>query len=157
MSAMKVVLLVDGLDTAQLLDSLAALLPVQEAELVLAYVRGPAPRAALDMVRRGPGRHPLPPPRERELSAAEVERGERALSEAAELARSLASRVETVQLSGDAGHVICELAAHSRADVVAVRAGGRDQPPAGPRSLGPAARFITDHCPCPVLLLRQSR
>jgi hypothetical protein len=31
----------------------------------------------------------------------------------------------------------------------------RDQPPVGPKSLGPTARFVSDHSPCPVLLLRE--
>jgi hypothetical protein len=42
-------------------------------------------------------------------------------------------------------------------DLIAIRAGGRDQPPVGPKSLGPTARFISDHGPCPVLLLREGR
>ncbi len=142
---MRVLLLVDGLHSEELLRSLGRLLELGRAELLLAYARGPAARGALDLVMHRPGPHHLPPGRERELDQEEVARGERALAEAVELARPLAARVEGVQVAGEAGHALCELARARAVDVVALRTGGH---------LGPVARFVADHCPCPVLLLR---
>jgi nucleotide-binding universal stress UspA family protein len=120
------------------------------------YVRGPSPRAGLELMRHRPGRHGLLPHRERELAEAERAGGDEALEEAARLAASLAKEPKTLQLSGEPGRAVCEAATRERADLVVVRAAGRDVPPVGPRSLGPVARFITDHCPCPVLLLRSA-
>jgi len=150
----RILLVVDGLHTHELLGSVARTAPLAAAELWLVYVRGPGPRVGLDMVRHRPGRHALPPGRERDLNEAEVARGANALEEAERLALPLASEVRTVQLDGEAGRVVCDLARAQGIDLVAIRAGGRDQPPLGPQSVGPAARFIADHSPCPVLLIR---
>jgi len=150
----RVLLVVDGLHTRDLLGSVSRTAPLTQAELWLVYVRGPGPRAGLDMVRHRPGGHPLPPGRERGLDEAESARGVEALAEAETLARPLAAAVRTKQLEGEPGRVVCDLARVEGIDLVAIRAGGRDQPPLGPRSLGPAARYIADHSPCPVLLIR---
>jgi len=151
---MKALVLIDGLHTADTLDSLARLLNLGEAELLLVYVQGPGPRAGLDLVRRRPGGHQLPPHRERELAEAEHEGAASALAEAEDRARRLAPSVETIQLRGEPGRAVVDLAVQRRVDLIAVRAGGVDQARAGPRSLGPLARFVADHSPCAVLLLR---
>ena len=80
-----------------------------------------------------------------------------ALAEAEAAARSLAAAVETAQVSGEPGPAVCELARSAGVDLIAIRAGGRDQPRVGPKSLGPTARFVSDHSPCHVLLLRGGR
>ncbi len=57
---------------------------------------------------------------------------------------------------GRPGHTIVERAAERRADcvVVGVRAAAV-RVAADPHSLGHAARFVVDHAPCPVLLVRR--
>jgi nucleotide-binding universal stress UspA family protein len=150
---MRVLVLIDGLNSADMLDSLAQLLNLSQADLLLVYVQGPGPRAGLDLVRRRPGGHQLPPHRERDVADAEQESAASALAEAEARARDLAGSVEAVQLRGEPGRAVLELALEKRVDLIAVRAAGRDQA-AGPRSLGPIARFVADHSPCPVLLLR---
>ena len=147
-------MLVDGFHTEELLHSLGRVVRLGEADLLLLYVRGPGPRAGLDMVRHRSGGHRLPEPRERELVEAELEGSSGALLEAEKLAHSLAAAVETMQTAGEPGRVVCDVAGRARVDLIAIRAGGRDQPPVGPTSLGSAARFVADHSPCPVLLLR---
>ena len=151
---MKVLVLIDGLHSREILDALARLVDLRSAELLLAYVSGPAPRAGLDLVRRRPGDRPLPPHRERELREAEDTAGGDALSDAETAARELGAAVDSIRLAGEPGRAICELADERRADLVVVRAGGWDRPPMGGPALGPAARFIADHCRAPVLLLR---
>jgi nucleotide-binding universal stress UspA family protein len=150
---MRVLVLIDGLHSADVLDSLRHLLNLGEADLLLVYVQGPGARAGLDMVRRRPGGHQLPPHRERGVADAENESAATALAEAEARARDLARSVETVQLRGEPGRAVLDLAVEKRVDLIAVRTGGRDQA-AGPRSLGPIARFVADHSPCAVLLLR---
>ena len=151
---MRLLILVDGLHTEEMLQSLSVLLRLSEAELLLVFVRSAGPRAGLGLVRHRPGHRALPPARERDLAQAELQGAEAALQEAERLARPLAKSVSAHRLDADeAGRAVCDLAARQNVDLVIVRARGRDQPP-GPRSLGPTARFISDHCRCPVLLLR---
>jgi nucleotide-binding universal stress UspA family protein len=154
---MRVLVLVNGFHTDELLDSLRRMLRLDQTELLLVYVRGPDPRAGLDLVRHGPGGHRLPPHRERELLEAERFGSASALEDAELLARALVGTVRTVQLDGEPGRAVCDLAVRELVDLIVIRAGGRNQPPIGPKSLGPAARFVTDHSPCPVLLLRGGR
>ena len=154
LNQLRILVLVDGFDTEGLFDSLARLLQLRAAELLLVFVHRTGPRPGLDLAPRRPGGHELPPHRERELASAEIEGGHQALAEAAKVARQLAAKVESRQLDGEPGRVVCEFAKAERADLVAVRGTGHGRPPVGPGSLGPTARFIVDHSPCPVLLLR---
>src|SRR5207245_9772071 len=98
-----------------------------------------------------------PPHRERELVEAELVGGASALTEAEVRARALVATVKSLHVAGEPGRAVCYVAAGELVDLIVMRAGGRDQPPVGPRSLGPTARFVTDHSPCPVLLLRGRR
>jgi nucleotide-binding universal stress UspA family protein len=154
---MRLLLLIDGFRTAELLAALSRAVPLSEAELVLVHVAGPNPRAGFEMLRRRPGGHRLPPHRKLELTEAEEQLGAAALAEAKQLAQPDARAVMAVQVEGEPGRTVCEIAAKDGIDLVALRAGGRGQPAMGPASLGPAARYIADHCPCPVLLLRGGR
>lgn len=152
---MRILVLIDGVHTKETFDELARLVHLDGAELLLAYVRSPGQRTSLELMRRRPGGHrPLPPHRERELIEAETAGGESAVAEAEAVSRGYGSSVTTIQISGEPGRAVCELAAREHAELIVVRAGGRDRPPIGPGSLGPTARFITDHGPAPVLLLR---
>jgi nucleotide-binding universal stress UspA family protein len=154
---MRVLVLVDRIHNDELFTTLSHLINLKDVELLLAFVRSPAQREGLEIIQRRPGGHRLPPRREAEVSEAEVAAGEAAMAEAEELARAGGALVETIQLVGEPGHSICDLAASRDVDLVVLRAGGRDRPPFGPASLGPVARFVTDHCAGPVLLLRSPR
>jgi nucleotide-binding universal stress UspA family protein len=151
---MQVLVLIDGQHSRELLDALSRLLLLEDAELLLAYVTGPGPRAGLEMVRDRPGARPLPPDREQELRDSEMAATAETVAQAEQAARVHSSAVETVQLTGRPGHEICDLAERRGVDLVVVRVGGRDRPPIGPGSLGPAAKFIADHSRRPVLLIR---
>lgn len=152
--AKRVLILVDGLHTRDLIDAVARAIGLDGAAVLLLYVHPVAARAGLEMPGRRPGGHRLPPHRLREVEEAEHQSGAEALAEAAGAVREVAVDVETTEVRGDAGKLVCDSASRWRADVVVVRAGGRDRPPVGPASLGPAARFITDHAPCAVLVTR---
>jgi len=155
MSSVRVLILVDGLHAREIVSAVARLVDLRSADVLLAYVEGPDARAGLDLVRQqGPGNRPLPPDRERELREAEESAGGAAIAEAEAAVREHGANAQPIRVTGKPGHAVCELAEQRRADLVVVRAGGRDRPPIGPGSLGPAARFISDHCRAPVLLLR---
>jgi nucleotide-binding universal stress UspA family protein len=149
-SVTRVLVLVDGIHTRDVLDAVRRRVADDSLELVLAYVRGGRGRAGLELMRR----RPLPPHLAEEVGAAEAAGGRAALDEAIGLA-AFAAEVTTLELEGEPGRAVCEAAARAGADLVAVRAaGGPDGHETGPKSLGPTARFIADHSPCPVLLLR---
>lgn len=151
---MRILVLVDGLHTGEVLDQLAGLVRLAGAELLLTYVRSGGPRAGLDMIGRRPGHRPIAPHRRAEVMAAEEAVIGEALAEAQELARRHGCAAEPLRVEGEPGHAVCELASRRQVQLVVVRVGGRDRPPFGPGSLGPVARFVTDHCASPVLLLR---
>ena len=63
---------------------------------------------------------------------------------------------ETLEREGRPELEIVNFAAEWRADLVVVcsRAAYRERREIGPKSVGHVARFVVDHAPCPVLLLR---
>lgn len=122
--------------------------------MLVAYVRSPRARSGLELIRRRPGGHYLPPHREQELIEAEIAGDADAVSEAESLARSAGASVESMQRIGEPGPAICEIAARRKVDLVVVSA---PEVGIGQASLGPTARFVTDHSPVPVLLLRGPR
>lgn len=145
MEARRILVLVDGIHTRELLAGLGEIVRSDGTELVLVYVVGHGPRASLDMVRRRPGGVHMPPHRERSLSTAERARAGEALEEAARLVPP-AARVRTAVLEGEPGHAMVELAVRERAVALVVRG--------APRGLGPIGRFIADHAPCAVIFVR---
>ena len=122
-------------------------------ELVLLHVIDAGPRHDLNGLRG-----PLHPHHERkgELDAAEEETGEATLGEALEEAGRLglvaAKRLER----GRPEQVIVSLAAEIGAGLVVIQARESPQshPRIGPPSVGRTARFVVDHSPTAVLLLR---
>lgn len=70
---------------------------------------------------------------------------------------SYLAQAETLEREGRPGHEIVNVAAEWQADVVLICAraeyGGKGS--IGPKSVGHVARFVLDHAPCPVLLVRQ--
>ena len=63
---------------------------------------------------------------------------------------------ETFQRQGRPEREIVNIAAEWQADLVIIcpRAEYGGKPAIGPRSVGHVARFVLDHAPCPVLLVR---
>jgi nucleotide-binding universal stress UspA family protein len=71
-------------------------------------------------------------------------------------ARAYLTDAESMQREGRPEREIVNTAAEWRADVVIVcsRAEYGEKAQIGPRSVGHVARFVLDHAPCPVLLVR---
>ncbi len=81
---------------------------------------------------------------------------EEAAQEVLEEAHRSYPHAETVYRRGQPERVIVNFAAEWRSDLVVIcprslQSGG---PVIGPKSLGHIARFVVDHAPCPVLLVR---
>lgn len=142
----------------ELIAELDALLPLRGHEAVLVHVIDTGVRGEMGLLR---GRHhpPRPLPRHRAIAIGDAERSvaARALAEARAAAeRRGAAVVDGVVGEGEPGRLVAALAADHRCALVAiaVRDDDRRDVPPGPKSLGHTARFVLDHSPCPVLLVR---
>jgi nucleotide-binding universal stress UspA family protein len=140
-----------------------------EHELRLLHVIDSGPRHALDEFLHGPGplRRPRPPPpppppgRAQPLGPvdqAEAEAGAAILEEARREAERAGTRFSAQVERGRPEQVIVQIAQQLRCDLIAIQAseGAAGRPRLGPRSVGHTARFVLDHAPCDVLLLRTS-
>jgi nucleotide-binding universal stress UspA family protein len=128
------------------IDDARALLP-SDAEITLLHVASTEPETVARGARRGLlGRHP-PPPDAPELETISQQAARELLDEALERLGRAAT------LESRRGRVEREVvAAAEQADLLVLARDG-DRERLGPRSLGPATRFVIDHAPCQVLLI----
>ncbi len=128
------------------------------AELLLLHVIDTGPRQELERL-GGPLRHGPRggPGRERELDAAEESGGQGALDEAFATAQAAGLRATTRLERGKPEQVIVRVADEVKAALIVIdaRDNPTEHPPHGPASVGHTARFVLDHAPCDVLLLRR--
>jgi nucleotide-binding universal stress UspA family protein len=119
-----------------------------DAEITLLHVASTEPETVAGAARRGLlGRHAPPPSAPRQLQAVSERAAQALLTEA----QSRLGRPATLQ--SRRGRVEREVvAAAERADVLILARDG-DHTRLGPRSIGPATRFVIDHAPCRVVLL----
>ncbi len=127
------------------IDDANALLP-GDAEIKLLHVASTEPETVARAARHGLlGRHPPPGPAGLQTIS------EQAARELLCEARDRLGRAAT--LESRRGRVEREVvAAAKRADLLILARDG-DRERLGPRSLGPATRFVIDHAPCQVLLI----
>lgn len=164
---MRVLCCLDGTNTERLAQQVFALLNVKDLRLVLLYVIDVGPGHEMERIRQrymGMGQ------RGADLLAqttqAEQEQGEEIVTMAQSTFRThwpggapSAEQIENVLLRGKPEQEIVRLGASMSIDLIVLcnrRVLGPHEPPhpPGPKSIGHTARFIIDHAPCPVLLLR---
>jgi nucleotide-binding universal stress UspA family protein len=119
-----------------------------DAEITLLHVASTEPETVARAAHRGLlGRRPPPPPAPQELQSISEQAAHELLTDAQTRLGRPAS------LKARRGRVEREVvAAADGIDIlILARDGDRDRP--GPRSLGPATRFVIDHAPCRVLLI----
>jgi nucleotide-binding universal stress UspA family protein len=125
----------------------ARLLP-SGAEITLLYVTSTEPETLAHAARRGLlGRHstpPAPPQALQEIS----EQAAKDLLTQARVRLGLAATLEARR-----GRVEREVVAAAEHMDILILARDGDRERLGPRSLGPATRFVIDHAPCRVLLI----
>ena len=143
-------------DGALVVREALALLP-GAIELIVLHVIDERPRHAVEGT-RGPLRRSSPE-RQRELGQVEEAAGNTALAEAEAAAHNAGAQelsVTALLERGKPEQVIVAQARDLRADLVAIRPREYPErfPRIGPPSVGHTARFVVDHAPCPVLLLR---
>lgn len=152
---MRIVVAIDERTAEGELERLPRLLSMQGSEALLVHVLDTGGReeweraAARRLLRPGPaGRG------EQRMRGADRQGGERALARAAALAATWGvARIETRLLEGAPKHEIRRLLDMEGADLLAVFVHGRET---GPKSIGKEARFLIDHAPCPVLVVKES-
>jgi nucleotide-binding universal stress UspA family protein len=139
----------------ELLADLHRVVPLRGAELLLAHVIDNGARGEIDLARGRLLPRPLPHHRLRSIGEAERRAAMSALEEAAAAAVALGAATETIVGEGEPGRLLSRLAGERDCHLVAVasRADRRDERP-GPHSVGHTARFVLDHSPRPVLLVR---
>jgi nucleotide-binding universal stress UspA family protein len=151
----RVLVCVDGGSPARLLATAVPLLPrgVRWVALHVIDVRG---RAELEWLRHGlPGAGPLPPHLRAAIEEAGRERAQTVLAAAGEVFRQHGIQPDPSQVRvGEPGREICGVAAAWPAELVVLGASRQPRPEPGPKSVGRTARFVVDHAPCPVLLIR---
>ncbi|MGH7920434.1 MAG: universal stress protein [Candidatus Dormibacteraceae bacterium] len=133
------------------LRGLATTLGAGSRELLLCHVVDNGARGEMGMA-HGFGPHrALGGHRARAVLDAEREAAAGILEEAAREAPGAARIVE----EGEPGRVLCRLARERGVTLVVVGArNGLGPDPPHPHSVGSTARFVLDHAPCPILLVR---
>jgi nucleotide-binding universal stress UspA family protein len=135
-------------DTWEVTVAEAAVYLPSEAEITLLHVASTEPETVAHAARRGRlGRH-SPPRTEREPLQAISEQAAHELLADAEARLGRPARLQARR--GRVEHEV--VAAADRMDILVLARDG-DRARLGPRSLGPAARFVVDHAPCRVLLI----
>jgi len=144
-------------------------------ELHLLHVIDVGPRHTLEHLLHGPRHRPPPPPpprgppppqagvqppplpeRERRISEAEESAASAALEEARLEAERAGVRFHLHSTSGRPEQLVVASAEQLACQLVVIRASeaGTGTPRLGPASVGHTARFVLDHAPCDVLLVR---
>jgi nucleotide-binding universal stress UspA family protein len=151
---MRVLCCLDGTNAEQIAKATEMLSAGQQLTLSILYVIDIGPRTEMDHLRerffRSRARHL---PHEEEILESEKASAKDILNAGL---RYLA-HAETIEREGRPGHEIVNVAAEWQADVVLIcaRAQYGGKAIIGPKSVGHVARFVLDHAPCPVLLVRQ--
>jgi nucleotide-binding universal stress UspA family protein len=154
---MRILVCADGASIGWLLDRAVDYVR-QPVDWLVVHVVDTRGRVDLGLLRAGvPGAPPLAAGQRASIIAAAQEHAravrddiERALGERSLVSTGVFDRI------GEPGREICSVARVERADLVVLRAKRRPGPPSGPPSVGHTARFVVDHAPCPVLLLRDA-
>ena len=132
----------------------------KEAECLLLHVIDTGPRHDWKDFLRGP-LHPRPHhdklPHEAAITAAEEAASRGAIEEAMEAAQQIGLKATATVKEGQPEKVIVQVARETEAALIAIwaREGGAGHPRMGPAAVGHTARFVIDHAPCDVLLLRE--
>jgi nucleotide-binding universal stress UspA family protein len=127
------------------------------AELLLLHVIDTGPRHDLkhliEGLRHGPASIPGRGP---ELSAAEETAGQTSLAETQAAAEAAGFSAQSRSAKGRPEEVIMQVARDEAVLLICIsaREGAEGHPHIGPASVGHTARFVLDHAPCDVLLLR---
>ncbi len=150
---MRVLCCLDGTNIEQVIRALSTLLTADDRTVGLLYVTDLGPHHEIERKREGllRPRHPSGPLREK-IQQAEVAAAQDILQEGLRYV----PQAETLSREGKPEREIIQCAAEWNADLIVIcpRSPAFGGPAQGPKSVGHVARFVLDHAPCPVLLVR---
>jgi nucleotide-binding universal stress UspA family protein len=150
---MRVLCCLDGTNVEQVSKATTMLSTSETLTLGLLYVIDTGPWKDIGRTRERFLRRPGPPAlREQEMQQTEAGAAREILEEGM---RHLPG-AETLERQGRPEREIVNAAAEWRADLIMINARAEydQRPVVGPKSVGHVARFVLDHAPCPVLLVR---
>ncbi len=151
---MRVLCCLDGTNGEQVSKAVSKLLRAEPRTIGVLYVTDTGPEVQMERHRERFLRPPHPPlPRREQMRQAEEASAQEILEEGS---RYLGG-AERLWRTGRPEREIVHAAVEWQADVLVICSsspqGGGPLPP-GPKSVGHVARFVLDHAPCPVLLVR---
>jgi len=150
---MRVLCCLDGANVEQISRATAMLSTGESLTLALLYVIDSGSREEIGRTRERFFRRPgAPAARSQEIRQAEAGAAREILEEGVHYFPG----AETLERQGRPEREIVNAAAEWRADLVMINARAEygQKPVIGPKSVGHVARFVLDHAPCPVLLVR---
>lgn len=152
---MRVMGCLDGTNAELIGNAMQTFTTSEPLTIALLAVIDTGPRKDIDRIRERFWRPPMHLRREplsSEMEAAESASAEETLKAGLEYAKG----AETLLRQGLPELEIVNTAAQWKADVIVIgaRAEYGEAPHVGPHSVGHVARFVLDHAPCPVLLVR---
>ncbi len=151
---MRLLCCLDGTNIQQISSVISSMLRQDGLTIGALYVTDTGPHGEIERQReRFPGHPGLPPLRREQMQQADLAAAEDILNEGV---RSLPG-AEKLQRTGRPEREIVMCASEWQADLIVIcpRSPLRSDPALGPRSVGHVARFVLDHAPCPVLLVRR--
>ncbi len=152
---MRILCCLDGTNSEQLSKAAALFTGAEAPTYGLLYVIDTEPRREIERTRERFMRRPGGLPRQEQMQEAEQFSAQETLNEGLRFWPG----AETLQRTGRPEREIVNCAAEWQADVILIlpRAHYGHQPDLGPKSVGHVARFVLDHAPCPVFLVRPLR
>ncbi len=150
---MRVLCCIDGTNVEQVSKAVGALLGTETRTIGVLYVTDTGPEVQMERHLERFLRPPRPPlPRREQMRQAEEASAQEILEEGS---RYLGG-AEMLRRTGRPEREIVQAAVEWQADVLVIcsRSPQGGGPPLGPKSVGHVARFVLDHAPCPVLLVR---
>lgn len=151
---MRLLCCLDGTNIEQISAAISSLLRQNDLIISVLYVTDTGPHGEIERQReRFPGRPGLRPMRREQMQQADQAAAQDILDEGV---RYLPD-AEKLQRIGRPEREIVMCASAWQADLIVIcpRSPQRTEPALGPRSVGHVARFVVDHAPCPVLLVRK--
>jgi nucleotide-binding universal stress UspA family protein len=150
---MRVLCCLDGTNGEQVSRAVSAFLKEESRAMGVLYVTDTGPREEMERQRERFLRPPHPPlPRHEQMRQAERASAQEILEEGSRLLGG----AELIERTGRPEREIVQAALEWQAHVIVIcsRSATGGGPHLGPKSVGHVARFVLDHAPCPVLLVR---
>lgn len=149
---MRVLCCLDGTNIEQIRQATSMLSTAPPLTLGLLYVIDVGPRAEIERTRERFMRPSGPLPRREQMQQADESTAQDILHEGLRYFPN----AEALQRQGKPEREIVSCAAEWNANLIIVcsRAAYNRMREVGPKSVGHVARFVLDHAPCPVLLIR---